>query len=542
MVAPAAGLVGDLLGRGRTAGAGVRVLTRAGVLRPYAPWTLTSLATTLLAWGAGPAGGFLATALREPDRTALVDDRGSLTFAELRDRSAALAAALADRGVGEGDRVAVLCRNHRGFVETTVAASLLGADLLYLNTAFSGPQLVELLARERPRLLVHDEEFVGLLEGDGTPRLRADTAEGESIDALVPAYPTAVPAAPDRRTRLVVLTSGTTGSPKGAPRSEAGLEAAVAMLDRIPLRFGQPSHVAAPLFHTWGFAHLAMSMLLAAPVVLRRQFDPEDWLRTVAEQDCRSVAVVPVMLQRVLQLPPDVVDRYDLSRLRVVASSGSALPPGLATRWMDRFGDTLYNLYGSTEVGYAGLATPRDLRAAPDTAGRPPYGTTVRILGEHGERLPAGERGRIFVGNGVLFEGYVGGGSKQVVDGLMSTGDIGHLDDRGRLFVDGREDDMVVSGGENLFPSEVERCLAGHPDVLDVAVVGVPDADWGQRLRAVVVLAGGVPSDAATREATEEMLRGWVRDRLARFSVPREVAFADELPRNATGKVLRSEL
>ncbi len=537
---PVGALAGDLLGRGLTAGAGARVLTRAGVLRPYAPWTLTSLATTLLRWGVGPAGGFLATVLREPDRVALVDDDGSLTYAELRDRSASLAQALADRGVGEGDAVALLARNHRGFVETTLAASLLGADLLYLNTAFSGPQLVDLLAGQRPRLLVHDAEFAPLLDGADVPRVVADgPADAEdSIEALVAAVPPALPPPPAGRTRIVVLTSGTTGSPKGAPRSEAGLEAAVAVLDRIPLRFGQPSHVAAPLFHTWGFAHLALSMLLAAPVVLRRHFEPEDFLRTLAEHDCRSAAVVPVMLQRVLALPDEVLAAHDLPRLRVVASSGSALPGELASRWMDRFGDTLYNVYGSTEVGYAGIATPRDLRADPDTAGRPPYGTTVRVLGDDDQPLDPGERGRIFVGNAVLFEGYTGGGGKEVVDGLMSTGDVGYLDDDGRLFVVGREDDMVVSGGENLYPSEVERCLAGHPDVADVAVVGVPDDDFGQRLRAVVVLG----SDGVGDEATGEALREWVRRRLARFSVPREVVFVDELPRNATGKVLRGEL
>ncbi len=539
-------LFGDLVGRGVTAGAAVRVLTRAGVVRPYAPWTLTSLATTLLRWGVGPAGGFLATALREPDRIALVDDRGSLTYAELGARSAAFAHALAARGVTEEDAVAVLCRNHRGFVEATVAVSLLGADLLYLNTSFAGPQLAEVLGRERPQVLVHDAEFSALVAGTEVgDRIVADEPaddDADTIEQLVAAYPATLPAPPSHRTSVVVLTSGTTGSPRGAPRSEAGLEAAVAVLDRIPLRFGQPTHIAAPLFHTWGFAHLALSMLLAAPVVLRRHFDPEDCLRTLDEHDCGNFAVVPVMLQRILQLPDEILDRHPLPRLRVVASSGSALPGGLATRWMDRFGDTLANVYGSTEVGYAAIATPADLRAAPDTAGRPPHATVVRILDEAGVALSAGERGRIFVGNSVLFEGYSGGGGKEIVDGLMSTGDVGYLDPAGRLFVVGREDDMVVSGGENLYPSEVERCLSGHPAVVDVAVVGVPDDDFGQRLRAVVVTADGTADGNAAADALAEELRGWVRERLARFSVPREVTFVDELPRNATGKVLRSML
>jgi acyl-CoA synthetase (AMP-forming)/AMP-acid ligase II len=538
------GLPGELLGRGVTAGAAARVLTRAGVVRPYAPWTLTSLATTLLRWGVGPAGGLIATALREPHRLAVVDDRGSLTYAELRERSVALARGLGARGVAEGDAVGLLCRNHRGFVEATMAVSLLGADLLYLNTAFAGPQLAEVLERQPLRLVVHDQEFtelLGFLDDLGVPRVVADTEQAkgaDTLDALVEASAGDLPAPPSRRTRVVVLTSGTTGRPKGAPRSEAGLEAAVAVLDRLPLRFGEPTHIAAPLFHTWGLAHLALSLLMASPMVLRRHFDPEDCLRTLEAHDCRTAAVVPVMMQRILQLPDDVLSEHSLARLRVVASSGSALPGELATRWMDRFGDTLYNFYGSTEVGYAGIATPRDLRSAPATAGRPPHGTTVRILDDAGVELPTGERGRIFVANSVLFEGYSGGGGKEVVAGLMSTGDVGYLDEAGRLFVVGREDDMVVSGGENLYPDEVERCLAGHPAVADVAVVGVPDEDFGQRLRAVVVTG---PGAEPTDELGEE-LREWVRARLARFSVPREVVFLDELPRNATGKVLRSRL
>ncbi len=536
------GPLGDLVGRGVTAGLALRVLTRAGVVRPYAPWTLTSLGATLLRWGAGPAGGFLATVLREPDRIAVVDDTGSLTYAELRDRSASLAQALLDRGVAPGDRVALMCRNHRGFLEATMAVTLLGADLLYLNTAFAAPQLEELVRRERPRLLVHDDEFTGLLAGAAVDdRIVADVAAVDGVDTvegLVTTYAPRLPPPPAEHSRIVVLTSGTTGQPKGAPRSEAGLEAVVAMLERIPLRFGEPSHVAAPLFHTWGFAHLAMSLLLAAPVVLRRQFDPLDCLETLERHDCRSLAVVPVMLQRILALPEEALASVDLPRLRVVAASGSALPGELATRWMDRFGDTLYNVYGSTEVGYAGIATPADLRVASDTAGRPPYATVVRILDDAGRPVPAGERGRIFVGNSVLFEGYLGGGTKEVVDGLMSTGDVGRLDREGRLFVVGREDDMVVSGGENVYPSEAERCLSGHPDVADVAVVGVPDPEFGQRLRAVVVLRPGVRGSAKRGEE----LRAWARDRLPRFSVPREVVFSSELPRNATGKVLRSQL
>jgi fatty-acyl-CoA synthase len=437
--------------------------------------------------------------------------------------------------------VAIMVRNHRGFVDATLGAAKLGADILYLNTAFAGPQLVEVLERERPTVVVHDEELTGILQdaGDitrvvawtdstdpGVPTVEQLIAEG-SAAARLPA--------PERPSRMVILTSGTSGTPKGAPRSEAGVDAAVALLSRMPLRRGWTTHIAAPLFHTWGWAHLALAMLLESTVVLRRRFDPEECLKVCAEHRADSVVVIPVMLQRILALPEETLRSSDLSTVKVVAASGSALPGDLAGAWMDRFGENLYNVYGSTEVAYAAVATPRDLREAPGTAGKPPYGTTVRILDDTGEAVPRGGTGRIFVGNGLLFPGYTGGGHKEMVDGLMSSGDVGHLDDHGRLFVEGRDDDMIVSGGENVFPEEVEDCLARHEAVHEAGAVGVHDEEYGERLRAFVVVAEG-------HDVTEDQLKEHVRSRLARYKVPREIVFVDELPRNETGKLLRRDL
>ncbi|RYP85828.1 acyl-CoA synthetase [Nocardioides guangzhouensis] len=515
------------------------VLARSGVIRPYSPRTLARLATTLREWGTGPAGGFTTLAVRHPDRTGLIDDLGPLTFGEVHRRSNALASSLRSRGLGEGDSVAVMCRNHRGFVDISLAVAKLGADVLYLNTAFAGPQLVDVLEREKPVLVVHDEEFTGLLDGadvaarvlawtDGEPAEDQDTLEklitAGSADDLTP---------PKRHARIVILTSGTTGTPKGAPRNEAGIDAAVSLLSRMPLKHGWKTHIAAPLFHTWGYAHLALGMLLGSTVVLTRKFDPENALAVTERNRCDSLAVIPVMLQRILQLPDEVLDRYDLSTVKAVAASGSAMPGDLATTWMDRFGDTLYNIYGSTEVAYASVATPQDLREAPGTAGKPPHATVVRILDDAGKEVPAGQAGRIFVGNSLLFEGYTGGGHKDMVDGLMSSGDVGRFDEDGRLFVEGRDDEMIVSGGENVFPKEVEDCLARHEKVVEAAAVGVDDDQFGTRLRAFVVTTGGVDEDD---------LKAWVKSNLARYKVPREIVFLDELPRNATGKVLKREL
>ncbi len=430
-----------------------------------------------------------------------------------------------------------MCRNHRYFVDVTVAAAKLGADLLYLNTAFAGPQLVEVLEREKPAAVVHDEEFTKLLDKADTQRrilAWTDSDDGDTtVEGLISSADSGDLSAPQRHSRVVILTSGTTGTPKGAPRNEAGIDAAVALLERIPLRAGTRVHIAAPLFHTWGFAHLALGMLLGTTAVLRRKYDPESALELVQKEKCEAVVVIPVMLQRIMALPQEKLDSYDLSAVRVVTSSGSALPGDLAVNWMDNFGDNLYSTYGSTEVAYGSIATPADLRQNPMTAGKPPIGTEVKIFDPDGKEVPEGESGRIFVGNSLLFEGYTGGGNKDMIDGLMSSGDVGRFED-GLLFIEGRDDEMIVSGGENVFPKEVEDCLSRHDSVTEVAAIGVDDDQFGKRLRAFVVL-----SDSS---CTEEDLKGWVKENLARYKVPRDIVFLDELPRNATGKVLKREL
>jgi len=293
--------------------------------------------------------------------------------------------------------------------------------------------------------------------------------------------------------------------------------------------------IAAPLFHSWGFAHFTIGLLLSSTYVLQRKFDPERVLEGIQRHQATAVPMVPVMLQRIMELPPEVRRRYDTSSLKAVPVSGSALPGDLARRFMDDYGDVVYNLYGSTEVAWATIAGPQDLKAAPGTAGRPPRGTILRILDERGSELPVGETGRIFVANEMLFEGYTGGGGKDIVNGLMSTGDVGYLDEAGRLFVSGRDDDMIVSGGENVFPREVEDLLANHAAVAEAAVVGIDDEKFGQRLKAYVV-------KKPKAKLTEADVKGYVKESLAGYKVPREVEFIKELPRNPTGKVLKREL
>jgi fatty-acyl-CoA synthase len=446
-------------------------------------------------------------------------------------------------GIGHEDGVGIMCRNHRGFIEATLAAAKLGASALYLNTMFAGPQLAEVTRREKPKALVYDSEFAGLLEDvdDSVARVIAWVEEGEeagepTLEELIAAGSEGDLKPPPDKPRFVILTSGTTGTPKGAQRSSPdGLLAIAALIDKIPFRSRETMMIAAPLFHSWGFFHFVMSLPTASTMVLRRRFDPEGTLRAIQESRAEVLAVVPVMIQRILALPEETLAAYDLSSLRITSLSGSALPGELAIAWMDRFGDNAYNLYGSTEVAYATVATPEDLRSAPGTAGRPPRGTTVRIVDEDGREVPRGGVGRIFVGNEMSFEGYTGGGGKEAIDGLLCSGDVGHIDAGGRLFIDGRDDEMIVSGGENVFPREVEDLLADHEAVVEAAVIGVEDAEFGQRLKAFVVVENGV-------ELGEDELKAHVKANLASYKTPREVEFLAELPRNATGKVLKRDL
>ncbi len=334
----------------------------------------------------------------------------------------------------------------------------------------------------------------------------------------------------------MLLTSGTTGTPKGARRgASGGGPALAAMFDRIPWRAEQPVVVAAPAFHAFGFGAVAIAFTLACPVVLRRRFDPEATLDLLVRHEATGLAVVPVMIERIADLPASTLDRYRPSRLRFVTASGSRMRPDAVLAFMDRFGEVVYNSYNATEPGLISTATPADLRAAPDTAGRPMTGSEVVVLDEALRPVPTGEVGRIAVFNGAQFEGYTSGDTKEFSGRHMMSGDLGRFDADGRLYVVGRDDDMIVSGGENVYPLEVEQCLGAHPDVRECAVVGVDDERFGQRLAAYVVLRPEATADA-------EALRAHVKAHLAGYKVPRDVELLPDLPRNASGKVLTREL
>lgn len=510
----------------------LRTLARRGLLYPGRPDRVARQFGALRHWGMSLYGELRSAAARDPDRAAVIDGKRVVTYGRLEARARRLANGLrTSYGVRPGDRVGLLCHNSASMIETMLAVGALGAHTVMINTGLGTTQLESVLRSHDVKLLVHDDDFFELLAAvpPQVARLSADgdaDRAGPTVAGLIERSPLTALRAPPRPGQVIVLTSGTTGAPKGAQRRNPnGLVPLAVIISRIPLRVGERMFIAAPIFHTWGLAALQLCLGLRGTAVIRRRFDPLDTLYGMARHECRSLFAVPVMLQRLLDTQGAVPS------LKIVASSGSALPGGLADRFMDRFGEVLYNLYGSTEASWASIATPEDLRRAPGCAGRPPHGTRIAIIGRDGQPLPTGDIGRIFVGNGMMFDGYTNGTTRESRDGLLTTGDLGHLDGDGLLFVDGREDDMVVSGGENVYPSAVEDLIAGLPQVREVAVAGMPDSEYGQRLAAWIAL---YPGERLETDAVKE----YVRHRLARFSVPRDVYFVRALPRNATGKVL----
>ena len=521
------------------------VCIRSGMVGPELPHRVAQMLLAFERHGM-LAGAVSIGAIRHGDRVVIRDERGDVTYKELDERTNALANAWLEEGLKPGDGVAVLVRNHRGFLEAVFAAAKLGAKIILLNTSFAGPQIREVAEREGTDLLVYDDEYSEVLEGVEPPhgRWRAwveDEAQHperveDSLESLIERGDTSAPPRSGRSPKIVILTSGTTGTPKGAPRDEPkSLGIIGGLLSKVPFHARETTELAVPMFHALGFASMALGLALGSTLVVHRHFKPEVTLDSLEENEATALVVVPVMLQRMLELPDNEVAAHDFSHLKVIFVSGSALSVDLVKRSMKAFGPVVYNMYGSTEIAYATIATPKDLAAEPGSVGKVVRGVVVKILDDDGEEVAAGATGRIFVGNSAQFEGYTGGETKEQVKGLMSSGDVGHFDDKGRLFIDGRDDEMIVSGGENVFPAEVEDLLAGHDAIAEAAVIGVEDEKFGQRLKAFVVLRDG-------KELSEEEVQAYVKDNLARYKSPREVVFMDELPRNPTGKVLKREL
>ena len=524
----------------------ISTMARAGVIAPMRPDKYLRIVSAMQRENMAITSGFAAAAQRCPDRAGLVDELGILTWRQIDRRADALAAALQALPGGQPEVIGLMARNHRGFVDALIAANRIGADVLLLNTSFAGPAMAEVLEREgegKSVAVIYDEEFTEVV--DRAVAGRPDTArivawtDGPvnypTLERLIAEHGDREPQRASAKGRVILLTSGTTGTPKGASHSGGDPGVLKSILDRTPWRTEQPVVVVAPMFHAWGFSQLAFAASMSCTIITRRKFDPEATLELIDRHRATGLCVVPVMFDRIMELPTEVLDRYSGRSLRFAAASGSRMRPDVVIAFMDRFGDVIYNNYNATEAGMIATATPRDLRAAPDTAGRPAEGTEIRILDAELHELPVGEVGSIYVRNSTQFDGYTSGQTKAFHEGFMCSGDVGYVDDAGRLFVVGRDDEMIVSGGENVYPIEVEKTLAAHDDVAEAAVLGVDDEKFGQRLAAFVVLRPGAA-------ATPEELKQHVREHLANFKVPRAITVLDELPRGTTGKISRKEL
>ena len=523
----------------------LKTLRTAGAIGdPKGPLAIARSMPWLL--GRGPSLGIVSQmhAFVLGDKTAIHDRNGSESWKELDGRANQCAHALQAMGLKGTDRVALLLRNGREMLEVALGAQKLGLVCCPLNTWAKTKELKVTLEQADPKLLVYDtahadevqkcapSELDLLFVGDDGKAL----AGSEWYEDWIRDHPTSAPA-PFTRDRgspkVVIHTSGTTGKPKGAQRdaSAAGLGTLANLLRVVPYHRDDVVFCPAPLFHSFGLATFTISTALGATMVLPEKFDAEGSLKMIEEYQATAASFVPVMIKRIVTLDDEIKKRYDLSSLRVVMASGSAMSPDLRRAAMDLFGDVLYDLYGSTEVGWVTIATPEDMAKHEKTVGKPVPGTEVAVFSKTGEKLGPDEIGELYIKSNILFEGYTSGETKDEREGYMSIGDLGRLDEDGYLFVEGRADDMVVVGGENVYPVEIEEIIEGMPGVKEAAVLGVADDEYGEVLAAFVV--GDVSEDEVIKTC---------KDELASYKVPKRVTTLDELPRTSTGKVVKRHL
>ncbi|MDP9069161.1 MAG: AMP-binding protein [Actinomycetota bacterium] len=522
----------------------MRTLREAGAVSPKAPLAIAKAFPWLV--GRGPSMGIVAqmNAVTLGHKIAIFDRNGSLTWKEVDLRANQVANALTELGIRGNDRIALLLRNGGELVTVTLGAQKLGIVACPLNTWAKPKELKTTLEQSRASALIYDtahSEQVAKCDLSALTHLFIGdperAAEGSRSLEEVLAESSDRPPSPFTRDRgsakIVIHTSGTTGTPKGAQRnaSAAGMGALANLIAVVPYRRDDIVLCPAPMFHSFGLATFAVSSALGATMVLPERFDPEESLQLIEQHRATAASFVPVMIKRIVSLPEEVRARYDLSTLRVVLASGSAISPELRAAARETFGDLLYDLYGSTEIGWVTIATPEDMKAKPNTVGKPVPGIEIAVFSPQGDRLPAGQTGELFIKSDILFEGYTSGETKDERDGYMSIGDVGHLDDDGHLFIEGRADDMVIVGGENIYPIEIEALIESIDGVDEAAVLGVADEEYGEVLAAFVV--GSASPDEITKVCKQE---------LASFKVPRRIEKVPELPRTSTGKVIKREL
>ena len=511
------------------------------------------VARILLARGLGVRSMHAIHAVNDADRPALVDERRTVSYREADHEIDAIAAALRDHlGVSRSAPVAVMMENRVEYALVWFALFRLGVTCAHMGRHSTVEELEPLLDRSGARVLVVSDKTFDVAAavlanrpeldlrivrvGGGRPVARVSDYDEVCARGLGLVCKLRVEAGPRDN---VVYTSGTTGRPKGAVRDMAavGPTELFRVLERLPLHTGDRHLVCAPMYHSSGQVFVLINTALGASIHFQERFDPETTLARIASDGIHNVFMVPTMIQRILDLPDEVHARHPTPELRALISGAAPFNTALRERAIARFGaGVVFDFYGATELGWVTLVDGHEMLAHPGTVGRPIAGQEIAILDEDGARVPTGTAGRVFTRSAQLMVGYLrdASSSDELASGQwLTVDDLGYVDADGYLYITGRARDMVISGGVNIYPVEIENALSKHPEVADVAVIGVPDAEWGERLVAVVVPRAGFSA---------EDVAAWARERLTPYKVPRRWETLAELPRNPTGKVLKREL
>jgi fatty-acyl-CoA synthase len=540
-----------------------KVLRAAGVLQPVRPSGLAQFVRAARRIRPGPHLAPIFHAAAHPDREALVEyGQGPvrrMTWAELDESINRLANALVERGTRGGSRVALMLPNGCEYLIAQQALARIGATAVQIGYRLKPAEISYILSNAEPVATLVHAEYLGAMSearaqaGLGGPVIvvgRGGQLSGASIADWDQALAVASPELPrvPRSSRggdddgggVIVYTSGTTGKPKGANRAwkRTGLESVGDMILQVGMRAADRHLVVCPLYHSAAPAFVSIMLSLGATIVLMNHFEPEAALELIQRERITCSLMVPTMIVRIANLPEQTIAKYDTSSLRWLMSAAAPLSTDAARRFMERFGPVLWNFYGATETGLVTLAGPGDHVSRPGTIGRALRGNEIRLLDEAGQPVPRGQVGELYARNSTLISGYHRNEEatrSSQRDGFFSVGDMGRVDEDGYYYLESRKHDMVISGGVNIYPREIEDHLHTHPAILEAAVVGVPDPEWGETLRAFIVLRHGA-------DLTEGEVIDYCRQTLADFKRPRKVTFLAELPRNPTGKVLKREL
>ena len=550
-------MIETLRGRARSAAFVTRVLRSTRIFSSVRPRGVMQFLRAARGLGAGPHLAVMFHAHTQPDKECIVDGTRRITWGEFDAQINQLCHALAARDLRAGDRVAVMMPNGADTLIAQQALLRVGAVAAQIGYRLKAAEVAYILETAEPKVILCHAEYqdviaeardqarsnaaVIVLEARHGIRVGFDRWEDATAGQPTDRPPKVVPGDQDGGGGgVIVYTSGTTGKPKGASRSwkQTGLDAVADMMLQVGISHDDRHLVLCPLYHSAAPAFVAIMFSLGGTCVLTSHFDAEQTLAIIERERITCTLVVPTMLVRITALPPEVRRKYDTSSLRWIMSAAAPLATETARRVHEQFGPVLWNFYGATETGIVTLAGPADHLARPGTVGRPLRGNQVRVLGDDGAPVTPGEVGELYARNSMLIAGYhknPDATKASMRDGFFSVGDLARVDGDGYYYLESRKHDMVISGGVNIYPREIEDHLHTHPSILEAAVVGVPDAEWGESLRAYVVVRAGCA--LAEPEVIE-----FCRAGLADYKRPRTVVFIDELPRNPTGKVLKREL